>query len=182
MNHNEKIKQWIAQDKNRMKALYAAAEMGLPDWCLAAGFVRNLAWDRMHGYLLPTPLNDIDLIYFDESDVSEVWDHHIEARLKSVSDLPWSVKNQARMHKRNMDNPYTSTSDAMSYWVEVETAVGGALDDSGEIVLVAPFGVGYLFGFTITLNPKRPKPRDFSQRVAEKKWQEIWPRLRVVDD
>ncbi|RUR30540.1 nucleotidyltransferase family protein [Vreelandella nanhaiensis] len=180
MSHNTKVEQWISQDKKRMKALYVAAEMGLSNWCLAAGFVRNLAWDNMHGYLHPTTLNDIALIYFDESDVTEVRDRHIEARLKSVSDFPWSVKNQARMHKRNIDRPYTSTSDAMSYWVEVETAVGAALDDSGALVLVAPFGVGALFDFTITLNSKRPKPHEFRHRVAEKKWRETWPRLRVI--
>ncbi|WP_082021333.1 nucleotidyltransferase family protein [Chromohalobacter japonicus] len=86
-----------------------------------------------------------------------------------------------RRDKRNVDDPYTSTTNAMSYWVEVETAVGATLGDSGEIVLVAPFGVESLFNFTITLNPKRPKPVDFRKRVAGKRWQEIWPKLTVVN-
>lgn len=181
MTHKAQLKQWIVQDAKRMKALLAVAEMGLPDWCLAAGFVRNLAWDRMHGFSSPSTLNDIDLIYFDLNDVSEERDRHIEKRLKSIADLPWSVKNQARMHERNLDSPYMSTSDAMSYWVEVETAVGATLDDSCEVVIIAPFGVEPLFGFTITLNAKRPKPFDFRQRIAEKRWLEIWPQLRVVN-
>lgn len=164
-----------------MKALNAAAAMGLPGGCLAAGFVRNLAWDRMHGFSSPTTLNDIDLIYFDPSDISEERDRHIEKRLKSMADLPWSVKNQARMHARNLDQPYTSTADAMSYWVEVQTAVGASLDDNGEVVIIAPFGVESLFDFTITLNAKRPKPLDFKRRIAEKRWLEIWPQLRMVN-
>lgn len=181
MNHKAQLKQWIVQDSKRMKALWAVAEMGLPDGCLAAGFVRNLAWDRMHGFSSPTVLNDIDLIYFDLNDVSEERDRHIEKRLKSMADLPWSVKNQARMHERNRDSPYASTSDAMSYWVEVETAVGASLNDSGEVVITAPFGAEPLFNFTITLNTKRPKPLSFQQRIAEKRWLEIWPQLKVVN-
>lgn len=69
----------------------------------------------------------------------------------------------------------------MSYWVGVETAVGAALNDKGEVVLMAPFGVEPLFAFTIISNPQRPELRDFKQRIVEKKWQKIWPWLRVVD-
>lgn len=180
MGYHTQLKQWIVQDKKRMEALFAAAQLRLPDGCLAAGFVRNLAWDKMHEYSRPTVLNDIDLIYFDESDISETKDHDIEQQLKSVSDFPWSVKNQARMHMRNLDPPYTSTADAMSYWVEIQTAVGAQLD--GDVMIIAPLGIESLFDFTITLNAKRPKPADFRQRVAEKRWLEIWPRLIVNSD
>ena len=40
------IERWISQDGQRMAALEAARHLALPDWCLAAGFVRNLVWDR----------------------------------------------------------------------------------------------------------------------------------------
>lgn len=179
MNYAVTIKQWIAEDSARMRALSAAASLNLPDWCLAAGFVRNLVWDKVHGFPSLTTLNDIDLIYFDPIDSSEKRDRQLEQQLISLLDSPWSVKNQARMHRRNGDKPYTSTADAMSYWVEVETAVGAALNDSGDIVLVSPFGVDPLFDFTVTINPKRPKPQDFNERMTTKRWLEIWPRLVV---
>ncbi|MCK2042452.1 nucleotidyltransferase family protein [Chromohalobacter sp. TMW 2.2308] len=181
MDYEAQIKKWIEQDAERMEALSIAADLCLPDWCLAAGFVRNLAWDKVHGFSAATALNDIDLVYFDPKDINEARDRRIEAKLRSSSDFPWSVKNQARMHERNVDDPYTSTTNAMSYWVEVETAVGATLDASREVVLVAPFGVEPLFNFTITLNPNRPKPVDFRKRVAGKRWQEIWPKLTVVN-
>lgn len=181
MDDEAQIKKWIEQDAARMEALSIAADLCLPDWCLAAGFVRNLAWDKVHGFSAATALNDIDLIYFDPKDITEARDRRMEAKLRSTSAFPWSVKNQARMHERNVDDPYTSTTNAMSYWVEVETAVGATLNDSREVVLVAPFGVESLFNFTVTLNPKRPKPVDFRKRVAGKRWQEIWPKLTVVN-
>lgn len=181
MDYEAQIKKWIEQDAERMEALSIAADLCLPVWCLAAGFVRNLAWDKVHGFSAATALNDIDLIYFDPKDIAEARDRRIEAKLRSTSAFPWSVKNQARMHERNFDDPYTSTTNAMSYWVEVETAVGATLDASREVVLVAPFGVEPLFNFTITLNPNRPKPADFRKRVAGKRWQDIWPKLMVVN-
>ena len=161
----------------RMEALFVARSLGLSDWCLAAGFVRNLAWDKVHGYSRATPLNDIDLIYFDSENTSEAADKDLESRLKAISGFPWSVKNQARMHERNSDSPYASTEDAMSYWVEVETAVGATLNESNDIEIVAPFGIDVLFEYTITLNRKRPKPKVFAQRLKEKRWLEIWPNL-----
>jgi len=162
-----------------MAALRVAAELNLPDWCLAAGFVRNLVWDQLHAYQRPTPLTDLDLIYFDVSNTDEQHDREFEARLNACLEAPWSVKNQARMHHRNGDAPYRSTADAMSYWVEVETAVGVRLNRDGEIKLIAPFGLDSLLDGYVSLNPKRPKPEAFAHRLAEKSWLTIWPQLEV---
>jgi len=179
MTYEAQIKDWLASDPMRMEALAIASEQKLPEWCIAAGFVRNLAWDKLHGLSPATGLNDIDLIYFDPRDCSESRDRKMEDDFKSILELPWSVKNQARMHERNSDSPYISTEDAMSFWVEVETAVGAALDENGEITIVAPFGIERLFDFTITLNPKRPKRTDFEARISSKRWLKIWPKLVV---
>lgn len=156
-----------------------ASKLNLPDWCLAAGFVRNLVWDKIHDYTVSTKLSDIDLIYFDPINDSAVKDLEIEEYLKSRSNLPWSVKNQARMHLKNGDQPYRSTSDAMRYWVEVETAIGVKLSSAGGIELIAPFGLEALMTNTITMNNERPKPDIFKQRISSKKWLEQWPKLRV---
>ncbi|MEM9396180.1 MAG: nucleotidyltransferase family protein [Pseudomonadota bacterium] len=173
---------WLEQDTLRRKALADAAKLQLPDWCIAAGFVRNLVWDRLHGRRFSTPLNDIDLIYFDAADASRTRDKRIEDRLRRETGLNWSVKNQARMHRRNQDAPYSSTSHAMSYWVEVETAIGARLAKRGhKIELVAPFGVTQLFEQTITLNPKRRKLDAFRERINSKAWLENWPKLQIVE-
>jgi len=163
-----------------MEALVLASTLNLSDWCLAAGFVRNLIWDKLHSKEVLTPLNDIDLIYFNSELIEEKEDLEHEVRLKSLSDFPWSVKNQARMHIRNNDQPYKSTSDAMSYWVEVETAVGAVYTKERGVTLVTPFGLNANFNNTITLNSKRPKPKDFVKRVSEKEWSTIWPNLAMI--
>lgn len=180
MKHNDQIIRWIESDKERLEALKLASTLALGDWCLAAGFVRNLIWDKLHHKSSNTPLNDIDLIYFNTNATDESEDLAYEARLKSLSDHPWSVKNQARMHKRNNDQPYLSCSDAMSYWVEVETAIGVTFTEADGVVIVAPFGLDANFSNTITLNCKRPKPTVFAERVATKEWCELWPQLTLV--
>lgn len=181
MNIESRIKLWIRQDSLRLLALHYAARLQLNDWCIAAGFVRNLVWDKLHGYETRTPLSDIDLIYFDAMEFSAERDIELEHHLKDISGLNWSVKNQARMHMRNGDRPYISTADAMMHWVEVETAIGARLLDDNGVELIAPFGVDHLERLTITLNCNRPKSADFHARITKKQWLETWPRLRVQE-
>lgn len=179
MDFENQIKDWIKNDPERMEALQAASTLNLKNWCIAAGFIRNLAWDKLHKKESLTPLNDVDLIYYDSTNPSAESDKLLERHLNSISTLPWSVKNQARMHVRNRDKPYTSTCDAMSYWVEMETAVGATLVIGGEIEILAPFGVARLFENSITINGKRRKPNDFFERINRKQWLLQWPNLKV---
>lgn len=170
---------WIEQDPMRMLALRTAQELGLNDWCLAAGFVRNLVWDRLHDLAETTPLNDIDVIYFDSQDVSVETEKCFEQRLTLGAALPWSVKNQARMHLMHDHLPYSSSSEAMSYWVETETVIGAMLNSDGNVELVTPLGTAELFEFSITANPRHGRPHVMQERAESKGWLTHWPRLRL---
>lgn len=179
--HEDLIREWIAADPFRMRALRIARDLDLPDWYLAAGFVRNMVWDRLHGFDTPTPLDDIDLIYFDLQRTHREQDRALEARLHAIDPaLPWSVHNQARMHERNGDRPYRSSLDAMAFWVEQETAVGVRLASDDSIEVVSAFGLDSLFARKITANRnKRNSAVEFSARLTRKNWLWIWPDLRV---
>jgi len=170
---------WIEQDPMRMLALRTAHELGLNDWCLAAGVVRNVVWDCLHELAEPTPLNDIDVIYFDSQDISGATEKSLEERLRIAALLPWSVKNQARMHVLHGHAPYASSSEAMSYWVETETVIGAMLNRSGKVELVAPLGTTELFEFSITANPRHGNPEVMLERVESKGWLTRWPRLQL---
>lgn len=175
-----RVAQWVRADHVRMRALADACALGLPDWCIAAGFVRNLVWDRLHDYDASTPLADIDLIYYDAQRCGKHFDGDLEKQLNAGDPaLRWSVKNQARMHVRNGDPPYRCTEDAMSHWPEMETAIGVRLDASGRVVVISPFGLASLFALRITPNPKRSEPGVFAGRLTEKRWLSYWPRLVV---
>ncbi len=84
------------------------------------------------------------------------------------------------MHKRNGDAPYHSSLDAMSYWVEMETALAARLLPGGQIKIASPFVQHGLFKLHVTPNPKRYKPEAFRQRQHEKGWARRWPKLRFL--
>ena len=71
----------IAQDPVGMKQLRAARALALPDWCIAAGFVRNRVWDHLHGISPARPPADIDVLYYDATDLSRETEQALEGRL-----------------------------------------------------------------------------------------------------
>ena len=177
MNYEQKIISIIKGDYTRCNALEAAASLDLPDWLIAAGFVRNAIWDHVYG--VKTDLNDIDVIYFCKTDSSEEYDVELQQRLSGLEpNLPWSVKNQARMHIKNNDAPYLNTKDAMSYWPEKQTSIGVKLDKQGDLVLQHCFRLALQFNGKVDHNPVRTK-QIFRERVAQKLWQKAWPKLAI---
>jgi len=176
----QRVIQLIKQDKLRLAALDCAAKLDLPQCYLAAGFVRNLVWDDLHGYTQSTPLNDIDVIYFDANETDPEKYKEYESILNAcMPQLNWEVRNQAMMHQRNGDPAYESTLDAMGYWPEKETAVAVRRCASGELQCSAAFGIDSLFNLQLTYNPKRPHAV-FKQRVESKGWLQRWPKLVVA--
>lgn len=173
------IAEWLIQDKQRMRVLEIASTLNLNDWFIAAGFVRNLAWDKYHHFSAATPLNDIDLVYFDTSNGSESRDKELECQLKEMIDLPWSVKNQARMHIRNNVKPYQSSLDAMRYWPEKETAVGVCLSNQKELIIKTPFQLENLLQGKLSRNPLCVDQSLFNTRLKTKNWTSNWPKLEI---
>lgn len=177
VDYEKRIIALIKSDSLRMRALRAVRTLELPDWMIAAGFVRNKIWCSIYGN--EVELNDIDVIYYCPSDDSEERDVTLEKLLRALEpDLPWSVKNQARMHFNNGDLPYIDSLDAMSHWPEKQTAIGVMLEDTGQIALKHSFPLELQFNGMINHNPAR-KIEIFKRRIKKKGWLEIWPELRL---
>ena len=164
------------------EAIKIVRQLDLPGWAIGAGFVRNAVWDHLHGFAEMTPLNDIDVLYFDPVDLTIEQDMRIEEELFSIDpDRPWSVHNQARMHIRNNDQPYRSTADAISYWLETATCVAVTLDKSDQLTIIAPFGLSDLLGLQ-----SRPtaaamtRVGQYRERMVSKNWPGTWPRVAVL--
>ncbi len=174
---------WIAEDPWRMDCLTALAALAAPDAWIGAGFVRNLAWDRLHGFAAATPLADVDVLIFDSAG-GEAEERKIQALLGTQGpQAPWSVRNQARMHRRNGDSPYHDTSDAMVHWLVTASAVAVRLDVGQRLELLAPFGLDDLFALTVRPTPHARSRRDrltaYRHRLGEKAWDRTWPGLRI---
>ena len=172
----------MLNDPLRRAALEAVAALGLPDCWIGAGFVRDAVWDHLHGYVATAPKNDVDVVWYDAASSEADRDHHIEQILHdTMPGLPWSVKNQARMHHRNGDAPYASAADAMRYWPEMATAVAVRIAPSGPVEVNGPLGLDDLFG--LKLRPTPPFRTDklpiFLDRVSSKCWMDRYPKLSL---
>lgn len=177
------VTETIRAATGRMEALHAVAAFALPDAWVAAGAIRNAIWDRLHDYVTWTPLADIDVVWFDRARADAAIDAALERRLGALMpEYCWSVENQARMHVRNGDAPYSSATDAMRFWPETATAVGARLTEGTGIDLTAPYGLEDLVNLVVrparTWAPRRLQA--YHARVRNKQWKKHWLRLTVL--
>lgn len=167
----------------RMAILRAVQALALNDGWIGAGFVRNAVWDSLHGLGHSPVSGDVDVVWFDPHCCEQDHDRYLESRLRQrLPEVAWSVKNQARMHRRNGDNPYFSTENALLYWPETATAVGVRLGDSDGIEFIAPYGLHDLFELRLRPTPKfeQEKFAIFQQRINTRGWLERYPGLQLV--
>ena len=176
-----RIEAILRRDRRRWDILGMVAGLGLPDCWIAAGFVRNAVWDDMHGRPAAPPKGDIDVIWFDRERCDPATDRALELALRSIDGaIDWSVKNQARMHRRNGDAPYRSATDAMRYWPETATAVAARRIGGDRCEIASPLGLDDLLAGIVRPGPafetaKRPV---FEERLRKKNWLAEWPKLR----
>lgn len=170
----------ISKDKWMMGVIELAAKLELPDWWICAGFIRAKVWDELHGFSGKTILPDVDVIYFDSKNLDEKNEKLYEKTLNTLDPtIPWSVKNQARMHTLNKVAPYKSSIDGMSKFPETATAIGITLDEKGELHLCAPYGVEDLIAMRIRPTPSFEKSQIYRERVIQKKWSSTWGKVTV---
>src|SRR5690625_2648685 len=137
-----------------MDVLNDVKKLQLPDWWVCAGFVRSKIWDVLHFFSERTPLPDIDVIYYDTADMSEFIEKELQNQLKEYNPtIPWSVKNQARMHHKNKVPPYSSSVDAISKFPETATALGVRIDVEEKLILTAPCGIHDVLNLQIKPTP-----------------------------
>ena len=99
---------------------------------------------------------------------------------ESTPDIPWSVRNQARMHLRNKDAPYASVEDALRFWLETVTAVAFSLDTENNIHVIAPYGLKDLVEMRgVPTASGRQKPDQYMDRMLAKNWPATWPKVTV---
>lgn len=178
----EQLLQVLRADAWSMDMLSAVRSLSLPDWAIGAGFVRSLVWDRITRRAERTVLGDVDVLYFDPGNTSKTAEHDIVRNLARLHrSVPWSAKNQARMHLKNGDAPYRDTLDALSRWLETPTAVAVRLEKNDDLTVLAPFGLEDLFAMVIRPTPAgNEKSGEYRERLRRKRWAESWPEATII--
>ena len=176
----DRLRTILRHAPGRMEALAAVAKVKLPQGAIGAGFVRSAVWDALTGRQA-TPVDDIDVLYLDPGDVSRDTEIRIEHTLDGIlPGLPWSVRNQARMHTRNGDLPYHSMEDALRHWLETPTAVAVRLLARDDFEIVAPFGLDDLFAMRISPTPRgRERAAEYRKRIETRGWRAKWPEAEI---
>jgi hypothetical protein len=185
--------------------LQIVAALGLPDCWIGAGAVRDLVWDTRFGAGFdPANVEDVDVVFFDPDDLSADHEHDIERRLREQEpSVDWDVKNQARVHLwyearfGGAAQPLTSTTDGVSTWPEIATAVAvrfrsdasdGSDDSDGtdRLDITAPFGLDDLLDGVWRRNLNRGFNRvtdaDYRARIVRKQPHVRWPGLVVLEE
>ena len=84
-----------------VEALARVRALALPDWLVVSGALYNSVWNQLTGKPSGYGIKDVDLFYFDESDLSyEAEDGVIRRAAPAFAGLPLpvEVRNQARVH------------------------------------------------------------------------------------
>ena len=168
-------------------ALEAARDLKLSSWCIGAGAVRNLVWDALHDHSTPSRLPDVDVVYFDASDLGRETEAALQQRLReALPEIPWEVTNQAAVHLwfeaqfGHAVEPLASLRDGVGSWPEYATAVGLCLHQDDSIEVIAPHGLDDLFNCVVRRNPARVSMDTYRQRVEQKNYVLRWPRVTVA--
>lgn len=185
--HHQRLIEIVRQSPWLMAALATVRQLDLPNWCIGAGAIRNLVWDHLHGKPSPSRLPDVDVAYFDASDTSAQRDIGLQARLHALAPgIPWEVTNQAGVHLwfeaqfGHSVQPLHSLEEGIASWPEFATAVGVSLGPDNALTIIAPHGLEDLFSMVVRRNPARASAETYRQRVAQKRYTERWPNVRVM--
>ena len=129
-HHEERLRQILYNNSWFMTILKTVRELDLPDGCIGAGILRNIVWDFLHGYTEPSYLADVDVAFFDQTNLNTEQDREIQCRLTArLPNVPWEVTNQAGVHLWYEHYfgyavvPLTSIVEAVSSWPETATSV-----------------------------------------------------------
>lgn len=149
--------------------------------------MRNLVWDALHQHATPSALSDIDVAYFDETDLTPARDAALQSRLTSRHPgVPWEGTHQAGVHlwfEQHFGRPVEplhSLEEAIGTWPEYATSVGLTLRPDGTIQVIAPHGLQDLVDIVVRRNPARVSVATCRQRTASKRYAERWPQVWII--
>jgi hypothetical protein len=176
-----RLRHMIGTDVQLLTLLVCVRDIGLKEWCIAAGAVRNRVWQALHGQTSLLAEHDVDVCYFDAT-VSPAHAQAVQnALVAAMPEVCWEVVNQAYAHHFNGLAAVHSLVEGLASWPETATAVGAWLDESGQVQILSPLGLEDLFELRLRRNPAFADAAVFQQRITQKQWQRHWPLLTIQD-
>ena len=169
-----------------MEALGKAKALDVRDDWIVAGAIYNTVWNRLTDRPPLQGIKDIDLFYFDPSDLSYDAEDRIIRKGDTIfagSPVPVEIRNQARVHLWFGKHfgfeiaPIGNCRDSIRRFASVAYCVGVRLDDAGELDVFAPYGLMDLFSFRIRPNRFCDNRQTHDKKAARA--MSHWPELSV---
>jgi hypothetical protein len=184
----DELRAILRADSWLCRVLTNVAALDLPDCWVGAGAVRDLVWDTRFGVGFdPADIVDVDVVFFDASDLSKEAEARAEGALRAADpSVKWDVKNQARVHLwfearfGCPAEPLGSAFEGVATWPERASAVAVRLDGDGEIEVLAPFGLADLLDGVWRRNVARVTDAEWQARLDRKQPGRRWPAVTVV--
>ena len=184
-NLRDRLERIVRRNRDLMAILQAAQAVNPPEWVVGAGIIRDLVWDELHGRRGPLDCKDVDLAFFDSSNLSEEHEADMELQLRQKLDVPWDAKNQARVHLwfeahfGQPAEPLRSIEAAVATWPETAVCVAVRLRADDVMEIIAPLGLRDLFDMVWRRNPPRVSVAEYRRRLGRKRVAERWPLVRI---
>jgi uncharacterized protein len=172
-----------------MRVLAAVRDEQIPEAWVGAGVVRDIVWGERYGSgFSPGEVHDVDVAYFDPTDLGRTNDDKVTERLGARwPEVPWEARNQAAVHTwyaRKFGGeppaPLVSIADAVATWPETVTAVAVRLAADGEMKVCAPLGLTDLLAGVWRRNPRRVSLEESLARLARHRPGDRWPGVKVI--
>lgn len=177
----------LERNTTLVEVLRRAADMDLPGWYLAAGAITQTVWNYVTEQRPEHGIDDYDLVYFDDSDLSwEAEDREIQKGAQVFAGLPARVeiRNQARVHlwyavKFGVPGiRHKSTEGAIETWLTGTALFGVRLLDGGAWKVFAPWGFADIFHLLVRPNPVSGTSAAYENKVS--RWRSLWPGLTII--
>lgn len=177
----------LLDDKIIMGALRQANDLDLPEWWIASGAIYQTVWNTLSGKSSRHGIKDIDLIYFDDSDLGYDAEDDVIRKVNRTFagfGFPVEARNQARVHlwfESRFGVPYPrlkSARESLSYYAARTHAVAVRLTDSADLDITAPFGLKAIFDMQLVPNPILDNSRTYAEKAVRMK--KYWPELTII--
>ncbi|AHV96236.1 nucleotidyltransferase family protein [Paenibacillus sabinae] len=154
---------------------------------IGAGCLVQTVWNELTGRPPLYGISDIDIVYFDSTDLSYEAENKVVERGKRLfAKLPFPVdiKNQARVHLWYPERfgvgltPYVSLEAAIDSWPTTATSLGVRKEADGIWRIYAPFGLEDLF--RLIVRPNKTLVTESTYYAKAEKWRSRWPELTVL--
>lgn len=184
MNHTKTLIKIIEGNEALINVFDAIEKVGLERYYLGAGAVMQTVWNHLSDIELSYGISDIDIVYFDEEELSKNSESLLQEKIKNyVPNLSlWlDIKNQARVHLWYEEKfgykikPYQSVEGAIDTWPTTVSALG-IRRTKDQWIIYAPYGLEDLFNMNIRANNRQITEDIYLNKV--KKWQDKWPHLK----